>query len=61
MAALKKITLIILASLLIAALAISLIANRPRDASPSCRQFYSGMDNPPAAALECCAAGGYFS
>jgi pimeloyl-ACP methyl ester carboxylesterase len=59
--ALKTITLITLAGLLIAALAFSLIADRPGDASPSCREFYSGMENAPAAALEWCAAGGYFS
>jgi pimeloyl-ACP methyl ester carboxylesterase len=59
--ALMTITLIILAGLLIAALAFSLIANRPGDASPSCREFYRGMENPPAAALEWCQAGGYFS
>jgi pimeloyl-ACP methyl ester carboxylesterase len=59
--ALKTITLIILAGLLIAALGIVWVANRPGDASPSCREFYGGMENPPAAALEWCGAGGYFS
>ena len=53
--------LIILAGALIAILGIAWIATRPGDESQSCREFYSGMENPPAAALEWCQAGGYFS
>ena len=57
----KKITLIILAVLLVTVLGVALIANRPGDASQSCQEFYAGMENPPAAALDWCKAGEYFS
>jgi pimeloyl-ACP methyl ester carboxylesterase len=59
--AVKTITLIILAGSLIAILGIAWIANRPGDASQSCREFYAGMANPPATAVDWCKAGEYFS
>ncbi|MGD2155608.1 MAG: alpha/beta fold hydrolase [Anaerolineales bacterium] len=52
---------IILAVTLIAALGIALIINRPGDISASCKEFYAGMDNPPAEALAWCQAGEYIS
>jgi pimeloyl-ACP methyl ester carboxylesterase len=57
----KRATLIVLAGFLAAILGIVLIANRRGDASQSCQEFYAGMENPPAAALEWCEAGEYFS
>ena len=57
----RKITLIILAVLLVTVLGVALIANRPGDASQSCQEFYAEMENPPAAALDWCKAGEYFS
>lgn len=59
--ALKTITIILLAGLLITALGIVVIANRPGDASGSCQEFYAGMEDPPVAALDWCQAGDYFS
>jgi pimeloyl-ACP methyl ester carboxylesterase len=59
--ALKVVTIILLAGLLITALGIVVIANRPGDASASCQEFYAGMEDPPDAALDWCEAGDYFS
>jgi pimeloyl-ACP methyl ester carboxylesterase len=57
----KVIASIILAGSLIGFVAIVLVANRPRDASQSCQEFYAGMENAPAAAVDWCEAGDYFS
>jgi pimeloyl-ACP methyl ester carboxylesterase len=59
--AVKTITIILLAGLLITALGIVVIANRPGDASGSCQEYYAGMEDPPAEALAWCQAGEYFS
>jgi pimeloyl-ACP methyl ester carboxylesterase len=57
----KKITKIFLAVLLVTSLGVVLIANRPGDTSQSCHEYYGEMENPPAAALDWCNAGEYFS
>ena len=59
--ALKIVTIAILACSLSAILGITLMANRPGDASESCHEFYAGMEDPPDAALEWCEAGDHFS
>jgi len=59
--ALRTIAAVVLAGCVIAILGIVLIASRPKDTSPSCQEFYSGMENPPIAALDWCAGGGTFS
>lgn len=57
----KKITLIILAVLLVAVLGVVLFANRPGDTSQSCQEYYGEMKSLPAAALDWCNTGEYFS
>lgn len=48
-------------AVVIAALAIAFVAMRTGDQSQSCQEYYAEMENPPAAALEWCQAGEYFS
>jgi len=57
----KKITKIFLAVLVVTVLGAAFIAYRPGDASQSCHEYYDEMENPPAAALDWCKAGEYFS
>lgn len=59
--ALKIITIILLAGLVITALGFAVIASRPGDRSASCQEFYAAMEDPPAEALDWCQAGDYFS
>jgi pimeloyl-ACP methyl ester carboxylesterase len=57
----KKPARTMLAGLLVALLGLVLFVHRPGDASPSCLDFYAGMENPATAAHDWCAAGEYFS
>lgn len=56
----KRIILVLIALMLILIIGIAVVAMRPRDQSQSCMEYYAGMENPPAAALEWCQAGKYF-
>jgi pimeloyl-ACP methyl ester carboxylesterase len=49
------------AVLLTLIIGIIFVALHPGDQSQSCLDYYAGMENPPAAALEWCHAGDYFS
>ena len=57
----KRIILVLIALALILVIGIAFVAMRPGDQSQSCMEYYAGMENPPAAALEWCQAGEYFS
>jgi pimeloyl-ACP methyl ester carboxylesterase len=56
-----RIALVIGAVVLLVGLGLALLATRPGDDSASCTKYYTEMENPPAAALEWCQAGAYFS
>ncbi len=57
----KKILLIILFVLIGLIVIFWLVINRNGDASNSCLEYYAGMENPPAAAMEWCQTGEYFT
>ncbi len=57
----KSNALIILTIFLIAIVSIIFLASGPGDNSQTCMEFYAEMENPPAAALEWCESGEYFS
>jgi pimeloyl-ACP methyl ester carboxylesterase len=57
----KRVIPVLIALALILITGIAFVAMRPGDQSQSCMEFYAGMENPPAAALEWCQAGEYFS
>jgi hypothetical protein len=56
-----RIALVIAVVLLLIGLGLALQAKPPGDDSASCAEYYAEMENPPAAALEWCEAGEYFS
>lgn len=58
---LKRILLVIFGALLVTITGIILIAACPGDDSPSCQEFYAGMENPPVASKDWCHTGSYFT
>jgi pimeloyl-ACP methyl ester carboxylesterase len=57
----KRVILVLITFGLILIIGIAFLALRPGNQSQSCLEYYAGMDNPPAEALEWCEAGQYFS